>query len=126
VTRRRPEAGAASLLVVTCAGLLLLVGCALSVVAAMVAAHRTAQTAADLAALAGATRLASGGDPCTAAQQVAHDNGARLTSCAVTDRDVTVEVEVTGPHWLGQRHDLAAQARAGPAQLSTTGSPLSS
>jgi hypothetical protein len=27
---------------------------------------------------------------------------------------VRLQVTVAGPHWLGQRHDLSAQARAGP------------
>ena len=77
--------------------MLALVNAALGVVAAMVASHRTAQAAADLAALSGATSLADGGDPCAEATAVATANGARLTSCAVDDRDVRVAVEVTGP-----------------------------
>lgn len=113
--RAREERGAATLLVVSVAGLLLWLGAALGVVAAMVAAHRTAQAAADLAAVSGATRLADGGDACGEAAAVATANGARLTSCAVDDRDVRVAVEVTGPRWLGQTGDLTAEARAGPA-----------
>jgi hypothetical protein len=46
---------------------------------------------------------------------VADANAARLDSCAVAGFDVRVQVTVTGPRWLGQRHDLSAQARAGPA-----------
>ena len=115
--RRRPpgERGAATVVVTACLGVVLLVGCALAVVAAMVSAHRAAQAAADLAALAGATAARDGGDPCSAASAIAADNGARLTSCAVAGREVTVEVVVPGPRWLGQTHDLAAAARAGPA-----------
>lgn len=112
---RRDDEGAATLLVTACLGLLLLVGCALAVVAAMVTAHRSAQAAADLSALAGAAAVRDGGDPCGAAGGVAAANGARLTSCAVVGQEVNVEVEVTGPRWLGQQHDLLAQARAGPA-----------
>lgn len=108
------ERGAATVLVVACLGLLLLVGCALAVVAAMVTAHRSAQAAADLAALAGAGAVQDARDPCAAAAAVAADNGARLVRCSVAGDDVTVEVEVTGPRWLGQPHDLAARARAGP------------
>lgn len=111
----RGDEGAATLLVTACLGLLLLVGAALAVVAAMVTAHRSAQAAADLAALAGATAGADGGDPCGAAAGVATANGARLTGCSVAGSDVTVLVEVRGPHWLGQRHDFSAEARAGPA-----------
>jgi secretion/DNA translocation related TadE-like protein len=118
IAPRRPpagERGAATVVVTACLGVLLLVGCALAVVAAMVTAHRTAQAAADLAALAGATAARDGGDPCSAAGAIAADNRARLTSCDVAGREVTVEVEVPGPKWLGQSHDLAAAARAGPA-----------
>lgn len=113
----RDERGAATVLVTACLGLLLLVGCALAVVAAMVTAHRTAQAAADLAALAGAAAVRDGGDPCGAAGAVAADNGGRLVRCSVAGRDVTVEVAVSGPRWLGQRHDLAAAARAGPGEV---------
>jgi secretion/DNA translocation related TadE-like protein len=100
-------------------GLLLVLTAALGVVGAMVHAHRVAQSAADLAALAGAHTAALGADPCGAAAGVATANGAWLVACTVTPSgagsDVRVRVEVTGPHWLGQPHDLEAEARAGPA-----------
>jgi secretion/DNA translocation related TadE-like protein len=113
--RRRSERGASTLLVVSVAGLLLWLGAALGVVAAMVADHRTAQAAADLAALSAATRLAGGGDGCAEAAAVATANGASLTACSVDGREVRVAVEVAGPRWLGQTGDLTAEARAGPA-----------
>ncbi|WP_183092873.1 Rv3654c family TadE-like protein [Nocardioides stalactiti] len=109
------DRGAATVVVVACLGLVLLVGSALAVVAAMVTAHRSAQAAADLAALAGATAASDGAVPCAAAADVASANGARLTDCVVADGVVTVAVEVPGPRWLGQDHDLSARARAGPA-----------
>lgn len=112
--RPRDQRGAVTLLAVACSGLLLLVGCGLAVVAAMVAGHRTAQAAADLAALAGATAARDGGDPCRAAARIAVANRARLTGCTVDGVEVTVDVEVTGPRWLGQTGDLRARARAGP------------
>jgi secretion/DNA translocation related TadE-like protein len=118
VTRRRAqpgEGGSATLMVVACAAVLLVLGCALGVVAAMVRAHRVAQSAADLAALAGAGTLGRGGDACAAGTEVARANGARLTGCTVRGREVTLRVVVTGPRWLGQAGDLAAEARAGPA-----------
>ncbi|QSR24384.1 hypothetical protein CFH99_01945 [Nocardioides aromaticivorans] len=98
------------------AGLLMLVGAAAGVVGAIVAAHRAAQSAADLTALAGAATLAdhAGRDPCAAAGEVAVANGATLASCTVEGSDVVVEVTVGGPRWLGQDQDLSAQARAGP------------
>jgi len=117
--RRRPvEHGSATLLAVSVLGLLLLVGAALAVVAVMVHAHRVAQSAADLSALAGAGAWGRGHDPCTVAAAVAADNGASLTSCTVEGLEVVVGVNVAGPHWLGQTHDLAAAARAGPARPS--------
>jgi secretion/DNA translocation related TadE-like protein len=97
------------------AGVLLLLGAALSVATAMVAAHRVAQSAADLAALAGARGVAAGDDGCEVARRIAAADGARLTHCAVTGRVVEVEVEAPGPRWLGQDADLSARSRAGPA-----------
>ena len=111
---RRGEAGAASLFAVACLSVLLLLGAALGVVAAMFAAHRSAQAAADLAAIAGASAAAEGGDACGSAARIAAANGAALDSCAVSGREVAVTVEVSGPRWLGQSGDLFAEARAGP------------
>ncbi|GEP33459.1 hypothetical protein NSZ01_12270 [Nocardioides szechwanensis] len=113
--RRRDERGGATVFAVACLAVMLLVGAALGVVAAMVTAHRAAQSAADLAALSGAAELGRGRDPCPAVAVVAEANGASVTGCAVAGRDVLVEVEVSGPHWLGQFADMGAAARAGPA-----------
>lgn len=110
----RDQRGSATLLAVSFLGVLLLVGAALGVVAAMVWSHRVAQSAADLAALAGATQLQQGADPCAGASQIAADNGADLVSCVVHGQEVMVAVTVSGPRWLGQRGDLSARARAGP------------
>jgi len=114
------DRGAATILAIAMAGVLLLVGAASGVVGALVVAHRRAQAGADLAALAGAAALSGrlgsgGGDPCARAARTAHDNGARLTSCQVEGTEVRVQVRVAGPRWLGQRDDLWAAARAGPA-----------
>ena len=98
---RRPagEGGAATLLVVSAAGLLLFVGLAVSGVTALVVAQRRAQAAADLAALAGATAAAQGRDACVAASDTARANDAVLVSCVNADADVRVEVRVqtSGP-----------------------------
>lgn len=115
---RRQEAGergAASLLVATCAALLLVIGAALGVVASLVRTHRSAQSAADLAALGAASAWQRGDDACAAAARLAQANAAGLVGCAVHGEDVVVEVVVTGPRWLGQTADLSAQARAGPS-----------
>jgi secretion/DNA translocation related TadE-like protein len=111
VTRER---GAATLLVGACLSLLLVLGAALGVVVATVLAHRVAQSAADLAALGGASAAGRGADGCAAARELAVDNGARLVSCRVEGRDVVVSVSVAAPRWLGQSGDLGATARAGP------------
>ena len=110
----RSQRGAASVLVVALLSVLLLVGAALGVVSAMVSAHRIAQSAADLSALAGAAGLQDGEDACAAASRIAGANDARLSSCVVQGEEVVVEVTVAGPRWLGQDADLSARARAGP------------
>lgn len=110
----RGERGSATLFAVACLSALLLVGAALGVVTAMVRAHRVAQSAADLTALAVADAIGSGRDPCAAGSAVAGANDASLVACVVDGRDATVTVTVTGPHWLGQVADLSADARAGP------------
>jgi secretion/DNA translocation related TadE-like protein len=111
---QRSERGSATLFAVAVIGVLVLVGAALGVAGAMVHAHRVAQSAADLAALAGAQSGARGGDACSAASTIAEANGATIDSCVVDGFDVRLQVTVAGPHWLGQHHDLSAQARAGP------------
>ncbi|HEU4812228.1 MAG TPA: Rv3654c family TadE-like protein [Nocardioides sp.] len=100
--------------VIACLAVLLLLGAALGVVAALVRAHRTAQSAADLAALAAAVAVMDGSEPCAAGSRIAAANGARLTGCALAGRAATVRVVVPGPQWLGQLADLEAEARAGP------------
>ena len=112
--RHPDERGAVTVFAVACLAVLLLVGSALGVVAAMVRAHRAAQSAADLGALAAASALARGRDPCGPAAAIAEANGAELLSCEIHGQDALVTVEVAGPRWLGQTGDLSAQARAGP------------
>lgn len=112
--RCRGERGGASLMVVSCVAVLLLLGAALGVVAAMVRAHRAAQSAADLASLAAAAALQRGDPACVAAAVIAQANGATIDCCSVVGEDVLVAVTVPGPHWLGQEADLSAEARAGP------------
>lgn len=110
----RDERGAITVFAVACLAVLLLLGAALGVVAAMVRAHRAAQSAADLGALAAASALVRGRDPCGAAGGIAAANGAELLTCEIRGRAVRVTVEVAGPRWLGQTGDLTAEARAGP------------
>lgn len=82
---------------------------------AIVARHQ-AETAADLAALAGAAAVVAGSSGCAAAARTADDNGARLGACAVAaDGTVTVTVRVVVPDALARwvAGDAVASARAG-------------
>jgi secretion/DNA translocation related TadE-like protein len=109
--------------VVALTGLLMLLGLSAAFVIATVAAHRRAQAAADLAALAGAATLQSGGvgafsvggDACQVAARIAAGNGARLTSCRLLAGDVAVTTLLAGPKFLGQSWELSGRARAGPS-----------
>lgn len=112
---RNDERGAATLLVLAVSGLLMFVGLALSGVAAIVLTQRSAQSAADLAALAGASAAVSGEDACVAAGDIAAANGGSLTSCALAGVVVTIAVTVEGPRLGDRRYDVTAEARAGPS-----------
>jgi secretion/DNA translocation related TadE-like protein len=80
---------------------------------ALAARHR-AQSAADLAALAAAARLAGGPETaCAQAKVVAGQMGVATTDCAVDELDVVVTTEVRLP--VGGWGSARAAARAGPA-----------
>jgi secretion/DNA translocation related TadE-like protein len=108
---RSCERGAATILVVAMAGVLMFVMTGLAAAGGLVTAQRLAQAAADLAALAAASRL---DDACVAAQEVAAANAAALGACRVDGRDVTVEVSVPGPRVPWRDVRVSAEARAGP------------
>lgn len=110
---RRSQRGAATILVVAMAGLLMFVMTGLAAGTGLVTAQRRAQAAADLAALAAASRL---DDACTAAREVAAANAAVLDSCRVDGRDVTVGVFVRGPRVPWRDVRVGAEARAGPGR----------
>lgn len=87
---------------------------------AVVARHR-AQAAADLAALAAATRLPGGAAAaCQGALGVSRAMGAELAGCAVEELDVVVSVAVVAGGRIGGR--AYASARAGPV-LNSSASP---
>jgi secretion/DNA translocation related TadE-like protein len=108
------DAGAATVVAVSLAAVLLLIGMSAVFVTATATAHRRAQGAADLAALAGAATLQQAGDHCAAAAEVAAANDAALVSCSVRGQDVVLTVEVDGPDFLGHGFTPTGQARAGP------------
>jgi secretion/DNA translocation related TadE-like protein len=95
-------------------GLLVTVTVATMCAVGVIAGHRRAQSAADLAALAGASALQDGGDPCQRAGSIAERNGARLRRCEVDGWDVAVEVVASGVRLPGGAMDLEARGRAGP------------
>lgn len=97
-------------------GVLLVIGLACVLVVGVITTHRRAQTAADLAALAGAQARQRGDDACAAATRVAGANGARLGSCRLAGHDVLVAVVVAAPV-VGTDVELPARARAGPLGL---------
>ncbi len=109
------ERGSATLFVLAVTGLLMFVGLGLGGVAAIVLTQRSAQAAADLAALAGATAAVAGSDACDAASGIAQANGAMLSDCRLAGQVVTVAVTAAGPRLLDRRYDVTAEARAGPA-----------
>lgn len=104
------------MLAVALIAVLLAVTSAVVVIGSAVAARHRAQAAADLAALAGAGRLASG--PETACQwsgSVATAMGVRVVGCRVDGLDVVVTAEAAvrlGRLGVGTAR---ATARAGPA-----------
>ncbi len=113
--RARHQDGAGTVLAVAMMGLLVTVTVAVSGVVGVVAAHRRAQSAADLSALAGAAALQDGVDPCQRAGSIARRNGAALRSCAVDGWEVTVAVTST-IRLPGESMELSARGRAGPVQ----------
>jgi len=112
--RREGEAGAATVMVVAMAGVLMFVLVGLAAASGLVTAQRRAQAAADLAALAAAGTLPGGGEGCAEAARIATANGAALDACSITGLDASVEVSVAGPQWLGRPVRVGAEARAGP------------
>ena len=102
-------------------GLLMFVGLALAGVAAIVLAQRSAQAAADLAALAGASAAVAGaGRLRGAAGDIAAANGAALARCELTGTVVTIAVRVDGPRLVARRYDVTARGAGRPADTAAT------
>lgn len=110
--RGRGERGAATVLVVAMAGVLMFVMTGLAAAGGLVTAQRRAQAAADLTALAGAAHL---DDACARARVVAVANTATLDTCLVDGDDVRITVSVPGPQVPWRDVRVSADARAGPA-----------
>lgn len=111
---RRDERGAATVYAVMLIAVLAVSALALTLLAGVFAVRRQMESAADLAALAGAQAHQHGRDPCAAAASIADRNRAELTSCTVVGDDVRLTVEHRGDGLLGHL-PVPARARAGPA-----------
>jgi secretion/DNA translocation related TadE-like protein len=113
--RHRHDDGVATVAGIALIAVLILVGVATAVVGGAVLAHRRAQAAADLAALAAAQALQGQGGPCRQAARIAHANGAELRACTIDGWIASVEVVVSGPRLIGRGLSLPARSRAGPS-----------
>lgn len=112
---RAADHGSATIWVLTASAVVLAVTLAVTSVATAYAARQRAAAAADLAALAGATRVL-GPDACATAQRVAAANGARLAACADDGTSVLVTAVADLPGALtALAPGATARARAGPA-----------
>jgi secretion/DNA translocation related TadE-like protein len=85
---------------------------------AMVARHQV-ESAADLAALAGAATVVAGEQyACSQARRVTDRMRVQLASCQLRDWDVLVQATAHPPNWPASLVVATAQARAGPAGAS--------
>ncbi|MFC9971778.1 Rv3654c family TadE-like protein [Spirillospora sp. NPDC127200] len=112
----RRECGAGAVWVVAFVAVVWLVGGAAIAVGGVRVARQRVEVAADMAALAGAARVAEGeGAACRRAGRVVADSRARLSGCRVRGRIVEVEVTlaVRGPGGIGSL-PVVSRARAGP------------
>jgi secretion/DNA translocation related TadE-like protein len=127
VTRRLglADRGSASIWVLACSTVVLLIGVAASLRTSAVLARHRAESAADFAALAAAGRIGLAGDGCELARSIAAANGGRLMRCRIAlgddarsgTVDVAISLSVHLPGVGAQR--VTASARAG--RLGTSG-----
>jgi secretion/DNA translocation related TadE-like protein len=114
----RPQQGSATVLTVGAVAAVVLVLTGVLVVSGAVRDVHRARAAADLAALAAAGPVATGGAAdCAAGASIARANGAVLTGCAV-EPDGSVVVAVSVGHrwvagWGGLPTVVSGRARAG-------------
>lgn len=110
------ERGSATVHATFFIGLLTMVALVGAAVSALYVGQRRAASAADLAALAGASALQRGESGCAAAGSIAGVNGAELVGCNTTGDELTVEVTVAVPTLFRGTFGVRAEARAGPVQ----------
>jgi secretion/DNA translocation related TadE-like protein len=120
-----PEHGAGTVLILGIVAAVLLLALGIAALGTAQNARGSAQAAADLGALAGATALRDGFDPCGTAGGTVARNGAEIASCEVLGGGVVrvvVTRQASGPG--GALGEARASARAGPragAALTPTG-----
>ena len=109
------DRGAASILVLALGLLMVAAGVAGCAVGNTRVARHRAHNAADLGALAGATRAVHGeSDACAQAARFVVANGGRMTECRVTGLEIVVRAEVEVRPLPGLIRQAEAVARAGP------------
>jgi secretion/DNA translocation related TadE-like protein len=119
VGRRDHERGAGTVLILGVVAAIMLLAVGITALGAAQNARGTAQAAADLGALAGATALRDGFDPCGTAGAAVVRNGAQLSSCEVLGGGVvrvvaTRALASTAEAFGGALGPARASARAGP------------
>ena len=115
---RERDSGSATVLVLGLTALVWVAGLAVLLLAQVADARARAATAADLAALAGASHVVTG-DSCRAAGRVAKAQSAVLGSCRVDGWTVQVTARVPLRGALRLFPPAQARARAGPSGLPT-------
>ncbi|HEX6968844.1 MAG TPA: Rv3654c family TadE-like protein [Micromonosporaceae bacterium] len=121
-----PDAGGATIWLLTVGLAVLAVGIAATSVAMAHLARHQARVAADLGALAAAVRVLDGpAAACARAEEFARANGGRLTACRVDGLDVQITVAVRVSPLTGPRRSATATARAGPVRDRVDGQAVS-
>jgi secretion/DNA translocation related TadE-like protein len=111
------DRGGATVLVLAIGLVTVLVAIASAAVGSAIVARHRAQTAADLAALAGALDSLDGVEvACARAREIAASNGGHLIACDLDGLDVVVTVEARPSGLAAMGGTARASARAGPVE----------
>ncbi|MFI6783900.1 Rv3654c family TadE-like protein [Micromonospora sp. NPDC050276] len=115
--RPDPQRGGATVLLLAIGLVFVVFGTFGAAIVAAGVARQRAAVAADLGALAGASRAFDGDAVvCASASDIASRNDGRLVSCHLDGLDVLVTVEVAFTPLPGLTRVAAASARAGPVR----------
>jgi secretion/DNA translocation related TadE-like protein len=115
-SRTAGQRGTTTVLATVLVGVLAVLAVLVALVGEAVTDQRRVESAADLAALAGAAAAQRGQDGCAAARVMVARNRARLAACSVLGSTVTLQAARRTRPVLGLRFTLTSRARAGPAQ----------